>query len=73
MIWEKVVPVYKVCIYVCLCVCVHSKNLWSNLENLKNNTKLDSLLNDFLSFFGEKFMIQNFDFWCFPAFFQLQY
>ena len=48
----KVVPVHKVCIYACLCV--YSQNLWSNLENLKNNTKLDSLLNDFFFFFLRK-------------------
>lgn len=37
-------------VYMCVCVCVYSQNLWSNLENLKNNTKLDSLLNEFFFF-----------------------
>lgn len=40
-------------VYMCVCVCVYSQNLWSNFENLKNNTKLDSLLNEFF-FFLEK-------------------
>lgn len=37
-------------VYMCVCVCVYSQNLWSNFENLKNNTKLDSLLNEFFFF-----------------------